>query len=128
MSELLELAERCKKATGPDRELDAEIAKSLGWPNVRYYSANGGIFSKENDEMRPVPEWTASIDAALTLVPEGWAVLLAFSEQRSVCDVHTNPLGQEGTWPAHSTAATPALALCAAALKARHHTGAEDGR
>jgi hypothetical protein len=64
--------------------------------------------------------------AALTLVPEGWAVLLAFSEQRAVCDVHSKPLGQHGTWPGHANAATPALALVAACLKARATQGEND--
>jgi hypothetical protein len=52
-----------------------------------------------------VPFYTASLDAAVTLVPDGcgWMVM------KNVAKV--------GRWPKRG--ATPALALCAAALRAR---------
>lgn len=53
MSDLLKLAERCEKATGPDRDLDATIERVL-----RNYST-------------PLPLYTASIDAAMTLAVQG---------------------------------------------------------
>ena len=105
---ILALAERAEAATGPDRNLDADIMRAIGLAGLKA-------------DYAPHP-YSASLDAAMTLVPEGWAVLMAFSEQRAVCDVHTAPLGQHGTWPAHASAATPALALCAAALRARAET------
>ena len=139
-SELEQLAARCEAAEGPDRELDIAIALALSTYRYgdrvgRYYNAGpkyeggldciGFVTHDESERIEPgnapdmlVPEFTASLDAALTLVPEGWAVLLATSLAGSVCDVHTKPLGKEGEWPAHSRAATPALVLCAAALRA----------
>jgi hypothetical protein len=92
---LLALADRCEQAAGPDRELDAEIARFL-------------VLTGAEDIARSRYGWsyfTASLDAAVTLVPEGcgWMVM------KNVAKV--------GRWP--KRASTPALALCAAALRAR---------
>lgn len=128
MSELLKLAERCEAATGPDRELDALIAchapicradyilsarpsQKRGMV-TRYFDDGGhGTFVCEN--------YTASLDAAMTLVPEGCASAIgtmAFvNETRLPWACIWTPQG-EPTW--RSDAATPALALCAAALRA----------
>jgi len=86
---LLELAERCEAATGPSYALDLEIAAAI-YP-VR---------------PRVLQIFTASIDAALMLVPDldGWVVM--------------GNGAKVGRWV--SPGATPALALCAAALRARH--------
>ena len=54
-----ELIERLEKATGPDRELDHAILCMID-PRV-----------KGTCPMHYDPHYTASIDAALTLVPEG---------------------------------------------------------
>jgi hypothetical protein len=111
-----DLAERCEAATGPDRELSWDIWEAIGEPVIDDYSLNGSA-----------PAYTASLDAAMTLVPEGyywtlslgckagrdsefgpyWAELYSMADYRSHIDVEEIP----GT--------TPALALCAAALKAR---------
>ena len=79
MSAMVELAERCEKAARPDRELDAAIAAAVHLKQLTYSSP----------EWIKDPEFTASLDAAMSLVLRD---------------------GQ---------AATPALALCAAALRAR---------
>jgi hypothetical protein len=91
---LLALAERCEQAAGPDAGLDLAIWKALSeMPGFKH----------------PSPIWrfdvTESLDAAVTLVPEecGWMVM--------------NSAAKVGVWPSHG--ATPALALCAAALRAR---------
>jgi hypothetical protein len=99
---LLELAERCEKATGPDDALDWAAAEAIG--------------------CAPGLPYSASLDAAMTLVPDGyeWG-----------CGSWGNP-DTDGPWAWCATrqqsadndldygkAATPALALCAAALKAR---------
>jgi hypothetical protein len=110
---LLELAERCEKATGPDRELDLAIARAS-------YGHGFPIFGERVnydpalwlERYGPI---TASLDAAMTLVPEGmvWFVE-AYPGDHSEAAVR---------WPYYDAderrAATPALALCAAALKAR---------
>jgi hypothetical protein len=109
---LLALAERCEQAAGPDRELDAEIALAAGWerkwndsdkPHGWYWRRGDYSWTAEMEGIPP--NYTASLDAAVTLVPEGcgWMVM--------------GNAAKVGRWP--SRGATPALALCAAALRAR---------
>ena len=75
---LLALAERCEQAAGPDRELDQEISRVLlpataegitrsryGW-SYRVFGPSGW-----DDEWIETLPFTASLDAAVTLVPEG---------------------------------------------------------
>lgn len=113
---LIKLAERVEAATGPDRELDAEICRAAGWEVVRdrhdgkdYYEPVAGY------SWQPVPAYTSSLDAAMQLVPEDrpkWAVT----------GRNSATVGMNGGEVGHIEwvfAATPALALCAAALRAR---------
>jgi hypothetical protein len=122
-SRLEELAAKCEQATGPDRELDHEIYAALHHPEYvfpaevlnrkprdleealdrMHWDGGGGSY------YRRVPYCT-SLDAAMTLVPEGedWAV-------------GSGPLFPTSARVAGKPAvqaATPALALCAAALRA----------
>jgi hypothetical protein len=93
---LLDLASRCEQAMGPDQALDRDIRRAI--------------------QIDAAPSnFTHSIDAATTLVPEGWCWGL-FDEPRA------------WLWPTptrdlltgiQAKAATPTLALCAAALRAR---------
>lgn len=106
-----ELIAALEKATGPDRELDHEIAQfiypgeKLQWPEM--YKASSEFWCRRN-----VEKYTSSIDAALTLVPE-----------YSYAEIHTDNCafvrinGEEEyeCW----NVASPAIALCIAALKAR---------
>ena len=98
---LLALAERCEQAAGPDRELDNAILIALGysWRGMAY------LHDDDNHVLKGSTFFTKILDAAVTLVPEGcgWMVM------RSAAKV--------GRWP--SRGATAALALCAAALRAR---------
>lgn len=102
--ELLKLAERCEAATGPDYEIDAQIADAIG---------KGSWYAVGN----PAWKFTASLDAAMTLVPEGCHWWMPFpNEARIANDEHVlTPLPQR--------CATPALALCAAALRAAQEIG-----
>jgi hypothetical protein len=113
---LLALAERCEQAAEPDRELDAEIAVALFGGEIIWKTANWTMDQyptrrfKNSDyiggyQSSGILTYTESIDAAVTLVPEGcgWMVM------KNVAKV--------GRWPKRG--ATPALALCAAALRAR---------
>lgn len=111
----IELAERCERAAGPDREIDMEIYRSLdhaieqSWPH----------WNKEQQDM-VTPEYTASLDAALTLVPP-WSWRVGnLASGRAFADLGTQKSLQciEG--------ATPALALCAAALRARATMNTEE--
>ena len=139
-----ELIARLEKATGADADLDIEIFKLIEVPK----SAAGTIFEFMIDHVgdplwrcahppQSVGSWwhmdrpTASIDAALTLVPEGhfWTV------SGGIDDVGA-PRGMEGMFSAccpsepvsferRVWAKHPAIALCIAALKARN---SEDGQ
>ena len=103
---LLALADRAERATGDSFDLNHDIALALG-------------ISSE--------PFTASLDAAMTLVPEGCGVHLCSDYSDDLApDSHTCAL--TGKWtvrvytPQHGSfkylAATPALALCAASLRA----------
>lgn len=123
MSQLQELIARLGKATGPDLKLDAAIKVAANtrpdWAvKVKEPLVQDGIFVKvgKSGPSLVVEPYTASIDAALTLVPEGMDYDLSF-----VDGVHSACLGERGTFDADIDVrgATPAIALCIAALKAR---------
>lgn len=105
MMTLDELIARLEKATAPDRGLDRDIAFSFGW---------------DPDGIQEPPAYTASIDAAMTLVPAGmhWQLNSAGAPnsawQAAVCRSDLEP--QVECW-AYSS---PAIALCIAALRARN--------
>jgi hypothetical protein len=65
-----DLIARLESATGPDRGLDAAIRETVGlvWREDFY------VWSQTGARYRGQVNFTASLDAALTLVPEGWAV------------------------------------------------------
>ena len=104
------IAERCEAASGPDRELDADIARAIGSEHGR----KSGWSNAENGDYWIIDEcaarYSASIDAALTLVPPGviWAIDF-MATPRTVARVRAFNQG---------SAVTPALALCAAAVRA----------
>ena len=109
-----DLARRCEAATGPDRALDCAIRDTLRLPND--YSADWGARKHEIPAAYP---YTASLDAALTLVPGEafWRVGhdgAGPDPSAFRADVFQTP----GTGLNVARSATPALALCAAALRA----------
>jgi hypothetical protein len=126
---LLALAERCEQAAGPDKELDRDISRVLlpaaagnitrsryGW-SYRVFGPSGwGDF----EWLENLP-FTASLDAAVTLVPEGHEWLRKNPESMTVYRVP----GDLKEWAQHiyGRGATDALALCAAALRARAAMG-----
>lgn len=74
---LLSLADRVQ-SEGPSRELDAEIALALGWRLDR-----GMWWAPTADPIGcclDLPPFTASLDAAVTLLPKGWVVLNIFQD------------------------------------------------
>jgi hypothetical protein len=125
--ELLRLAERCEKASAGTWSRSEEVCRALAGPNGNY-------------AMRDV---TQSIDAAMTLVPEGWRWVmrqanadeskgkffarLETGDFKSItwgkgCDYITDVVSGQDVFV---WAATPALALTAAALRARASTPPE---
>ncbi len=131
-AEMEALIQRVEAAQGPDRELDAAI-----WCGLRgyiSYGQSGGIWGYEmpglgisSVDVAAIPAYTASLDAAVSLVPEGhwWNVGRTCADNSPMRHFGTRsghcftagcaPWGRDQ----HTTAATPALALCAAALRAR---------
>ena len=107
MPNLLELAERCEAATGPDRELDFEIAKTIG--RERWYA--GGH-----------PQWhfTASLDAAMSLVDPRALWAIGSMEEGPFCRLcWPQPDGGFTGGYFEGQAETVPLSICVAALKAR---------
>ena len=76
---------------------------------------------EEKRRIVDLPAYTTSLDAALTLVPEGCGVVAAWSANGAMFQVCSMPLGAvEGQrWFQQCKAQTPAAALTAAALRAR---------
>jgi hypothetical protein len=88
--DLLELAKRCETASAPDRRLDCEIEAAIGklkgefrvveppfYDPERYFSGQEGVDWIGYDLLNVGPHHTASLDAALTLVPKGQIAELA---------------------------------------------------
>lgn len=129
---LMDLADRVEKASGPDRELDFAIFRALHpeYAGPEWKEFGGGLrHAMDSSDMRCLPppnvtpsRWTASLEAALSLVPEGWAwAVYGGAREEIVATAYRVPNGGRLPWPDWVTdicAATPALALCAAALRA----------
>ena len=96
-----ELIARIEAASGGSRELDWEIHLRDGLDGVGAYGAH--------------PYYTSSIDAALTLVPDGFDWTLGHTNGGLTIHAEVGGRGDEYL----RFGATPALALCAAALRAR---------
>lgn len=118
-------------ATEGSRELDAKITaavkgrvfkKWLGY----YYEFEGGVGGYGGNK-QDMPLYTTSLDAALTLVPEGmlWQVSTAESEADVIWESspsHYTERAVGESWAADEDTFNPALALCIATLKARQAT------
>jgi hypothetical protein len=141
-TKLLELAERCEAAEGPDRELDCLIAAALELrPEGMDISAADSLRiwglhefarhseSHQNVWSRCLPRYTASIDAALTLVPEGMWVACLTQDDTGWWAGLCRPGERQKDWLA-GWGPTPsaALALTAAALRALASTERQDDR
>jgi hypothetical protein len=126
---LLTLAERCEQAAGPDRELDAEIALAIGYTREKkgreriawWRNPKGQQLGYDGWHNFP-PSFTASLDAAVTLVPEGRAWTVGQNLHHWHWQASINALNDEGNPTSigfGGPCGWPALALCAAALRAR---------
>jgi hypothetical protein len=128
---LADLAVRCEQATGPDLALDLVIAANchpdgktmVGWD---YEEWTRHIAKHPFDTW--VPRYTASLDAAMTLVPEGCIWEVGHKVNYPAPPTEPNRahyafvnVGKPGAIKSFNgkAFATPALALCAAALRAR---------
>jgi hypothetical protein len=128
---LLALAERCEKAGAPDRELDGAIFEAVNGASAYRETTPYTMNALPVRKLIPgIPDFTASIDAAMTLVPDGWTVdLRIFAADKANCSIqrwvdHKQQFFMDWTGDKH-TVRPPALAICAAALRAR--TAPRDG-
>lgn len=119
------LIERLSKADAPCRCLDESIVHAL-CPGAIIQTYVQGDEEKTVFHAEPlvankdyVPRYTASIDAALTLVPEGVEWRLGSASHRKGFVVTFWLPGDGGLVRIHVDAPTPALTLCIAALRAR---------
>ena len=123
--ELLELADRVEAATGPDRELDRAIRDTLNLAHD--YGADWG--SRGRDIAQAFP-YTASLDAAMTLVPEEVFWRLGHDGEGpdpSQFRAEMLMVFSRSSHSAVAVAATPALALTAAALRALANDHSKEG-
>jgi len=147
MTDLMELASRVEAGEGPDRELDAWA----WWHGCADQAATDGdlieafnadpaialdnwIGSRWRTEGEFPPRYTASLDAAMSLVPPHLRLMLSewddeeHLRSKGPWQAVLSKPGQDASFDAMrgyrcEHAATPALALTAAALRARAHQG-----
>ena len=142
-SRLEELAGRCEAASGADRDLDALIACAVGvtskhpkwvqrWQGaLTPYPGKPGYVAHVSGVWWSSAKVTASLDAAMSLVPEGWRIYTGdfsiegrfrwmLSGPRLTWITHEDGSKEGGDdWYQSGVAATPALALTAASLRSR---------
>jgi hypothetical protein len=101
-----QLIKQLESAPGSSFELNSAIAR------LDFYRETHGDLA--DDE---VPDFCASIDTALTLLPEGhdWSLFADNGSAMAGCQ----PASDDGCDMADVPGATPALAIVAACLKAR---------
>lgn len=146
-AELNALAARVERLDGPDREVDALIEAALGrcgdcdlpfkvkhaHKNEFIADEDGSVTFYADDDgkmiklaRRPAPTFSASLDAAMQLVPEGYSFHLNSGTHMGATRCYLCPAGPDSGGvadPRTVEAVAPlgqfALAICAAALKAR---------
>jgi hypothetical protein len=117
MNPFFELAERVHKLQASDRGIDAEI----------HWHINDGVGVGCRQD---APAYTSSIDAALALLPKGslWSTC-HMEDGPSAQVIRPMPGGGFVNGFTKATAATAALAICAAALRAlaanNNHEGSQ---
>jgi hypothetical protein len=129
--ELIALAERVEALTGPDRMVaklifaavysdgvpSPVVESGYGWreDDAGWWLATGEDARTPPKTVYP-PNWLASLDAAMSLVPEGWVSVRGWDyRNRASRAIFMDDEGVRLFW---GRAATPALAMTAAALRA----------
>lgn len=124
MTTLSDIIARLEKAAGPDSKLGREVLLACGWRQTYYghlygplyqWSSPCGRYSFKDDDFDQFDP-TRSIDAALTLVPEGWVRCVdATAPDAGVRVDLYPPIGRQPVAGDHKK---EAVATCIAALKA----------
>lgn len=117
---LRDLIERVERAEGPERRLNADLLLALGW-----FGDKKGALDPKGNRVSTIPDYLGSVDAAMTLLgPEAFWRLGHDGEGPDPALFKAEVLSPMlHRLPYVSICATPALALCAASLKARMGTG-----
>lgn len=120
-ADLIALAERCEQLAGPDREVDALIAPLQGLRVVDEGHPIGRTCYDGVGRAQLLPRYTASIDAAMSLVPADMRDEIEITTLYLVARVTINMNhGSDGCpfYGSNESNSIP-LAICAAALRAR---------
>lgn len=112
-----DLIARLESATGPDRKLDDAILETVGlvWREDFF------VWSQTGARYRGQVNFTASLDAALALVPNG----MAWSVTDRRAEGYGSPGSYASVWRMNQLVGRqcphelPIIALCIAALRAR---------
>lgn len=123
-----ELIEALEKADGPSTKLDEAIHRCLKIPLNKYAVPDGYEDYGPSGDIRYAPnEYTSSIDAALTLVPDRMCWSVERRDNYACAKVFRYDWRLSGgprdisysEEAGHFREPSPAIALCIAALKAR---------
>lgn len=110
------LIARLEAATEGSRELDAKVADAR---HIGFFTHN----TAAGKAIHTAPHFTTSLDAALTLIPEGWRVANLWEsnklKDRPWWGAQLNRYEPYRMMPAVQGLPTPALALLIAIFKAR---------
>ena len=114
---LLTLAEECERAAGPSRALNERIVVAAGWRCRRdmWWCPPG-----TTEWMLGFPNFTGSLDAAVSLVKKGYLWNVSSNETAWV-------MPPSMAWQTTGAAATPALAFLSAALRALAEEASDAG-
>ena len=122
MTDLLALADLVEKLMGPDREIDGEICLALGWTHQKMKGDSKPYYRKPGDKVYYLrsepPAYTGSLDAAMTLAPEGYKWRCGYSRHVPHNAEVIDYSAHTGTFIGESDASR-CLALLAAILRAR---------
>lgn len=134
-------------AVGRDKMIDRHIAKAIGWHRVepRHARTKAGAWIAPEDwigEMsngapildslrgttmhRDVPDFTSSMDAAATLIPEGLYWLAGYGRTKEAEPLGGAQIYRPGDFDtpvAEGEGRTAAIAICIASLRARRNGG-----
>lgn len=115
---------RLLAATGPDRQLDVDIEIAVFNPLGAQFKQYVGMIWHSSDRGHVVKRYTESMDAALTLVPEGldYELLHIHSDgpKRGEVKIHLKPyMESKSKDEAYGESHADAIAMCIAALRAR---------
>jgi len=125
---LVALADRVEALAKECGQTDREIFAALGThvfekrdrdKKAWWYPVDDSKWSPRIDEYLKIPRFTASLDAAMTLVPKrSWTRFDVWPEDFGASTASVYLIGRDIEGGFSARAATPALALTAAALRA----------